>query len=387
MTALTVLRAGALPSTPTVALPPAIEAALRQGAWVVFNLSGGKDSSAALFATMPVLDALGHRPERRIAIHADLGKAEWDSTPATVARTAAMAAIPLTVRSRQSGDLFDRWNQRFEAGKARYEELSTYNLIGPWSSASLRFCTSEQKAQVIGPYLARQLAGETIIQVIGIRRDESTARSTAPEWKRDTRFAADSNRAGTRMMIWHPIIDWSTADVFDFHEAHRIPLHEAYTRYRSSRLSCRYCVLQSLADQQAAASCPSNHEAFIHLVALEARSTFSFQPGRWLADTAPHLLTEGLAADIARAKHDADHRRKLESTMPADLRFQRGWPPRVPTPDEAARIAAVRKSILRRHNLNIRFPTGAAVRTRFAELVAQKRANGGRTPSLETTRS
>ena len=387
MTALTVLRAGALPSTPTVALPPAIEAALRQGAWVVFNLSGGKDSSAALFATMPVLDALGHPPERRIAIHADLGKAEWDSTPATVARTAAMAAIPLTVRSRQSGDLFDRWNQRFEAGKARYEELSTYNLIGPWSSASLRFCTSEQKAQVIGPYLARQLAGETIIQVIGIRRDESTARSTAPEWKRDTRFAADSNRAGTRMMIWHPIIDWSTADVFDFHEAHRIPLHEAYTRYRSSRLSCRYCVLQSLADQQAAASCPSNHEAFIHLVALEARSTFSFQPGRWLADTAPHLLTEGLAADIARAKHDADHRRKLESTMPADLRFQRGWPPRVPTPDEAARIAAVRKSILRRHNLNIRFPTGAAVRTRFAELVAQKRANGGRTPSLETTRS
>ena len=253
MTALTVLRAGALPSTPTVALPPAIEAALRQGAWVVFNLSGGKDSSAALFATMPVLDALGHPPERRIAIHADLGKAEWDSTPATVARTAAMAAIPLTVRSRQSGDLFDRWNQRFEAGKARYEELSTYNLIGPWSSASLRFCTSEQKAQVIGPYLARQLAGETIIQVIGIRRDESTARSTAPEWKRDTRFAADGNRAGTRMMIWHPVIDWSTADVFDFHEAHRIPLHEAYTRYRSSRLSCRYCVLQSLADQQASA--------------------------------------------------------------------------------------------------------------------------------------
>lgn len=387
MNALTVLRAGALPSTPTVALPPAIEAALRQGAWVVFNLSGGKDSSAALFATMPVLDALGHPPERRIAIHADLGKAEWDSTPATVARTAAMAAIALTVRSRQSGDLFDRWNQRFEAGKARYEELSTYNLIGPWSSASLRFCTSEQKAQVIGPYLARQLAGETIIQVIGIRRDESTARSTAPEWKRDTRFAADGNRAGTRMMIWHPVIDWSTADVFDFHKAHRIPLHEAYTRYGSSRLSCRYCVLQSLADQQAAASCPSNHEAFIHLVALEARSTLSFQPGRWLADSAPQLLPPSLAADIARAKEDADQRRQLERTMPHGLRFQRGWPPRLPTMDEAATIAAARSPILQRHGLDNRFPESVDVRRRFEELIAAQESRAQSANPARRTRS
>ena len=387
MSSRNALRARSSLVQPPMGLPPAIEAAIRASAWIVFNLSGGKDSSAALFATMPVLDALGHPPERRIAIHADLGKAEWDSTPATVARTAAMAAIPLTVRSRQSGDLFDRWNQRFEAGKARYEELSTYNLIGPWSSASLRFCTSEQKAQVIGPYLARQLAGETIIQIIGIRRDESTARSTAPEWKRDTRFAADGNRAGTRMMIWHPVINWSAADVFDFHEAHRIPLHEAYTRYGSSRLSCRYCVLQSLADQQAASSAPSNHQAFVHLVALEARSTFSFQPGRWLADSAPHLLTGTLAADIERAKHAACERRQLESTMPPDLRFQRGWPPRLPTPDEAACIAAARAPILQRHGLQNRFPTGLAVRARFADLIAQRRSKDGLPASEEDDRS
>lgn len=387
MSSRNALRARSSLVQPPMGLPPAIEAAIRSSAWIVFNLSGGKDSSAALFATMPVLDALGHPPERRIAIHADLGKAEWDSTPATVARTAAMAAIPLTVRKRQSGDLFDRWHQRFESGKARYEELSTYNLIGPWSSASLRFCTSEQKAQVIGPYLARQLAGETIIQVIGIRRDESSARSTAPEWKRDTRFAADGNRAGTRMMIWHPVINWSAADVFDFHDAHGIPLHEAYTRYGSSRLSCRYCVLQSLADQQAAASCPSNHEAFIHLVTLEARSTFSFQPGRWLADTAPHLLPASLSADIRRAKHDADHRRQLESTMPQGLRFQRGWPPRLPTMDEAATIAAARSPILQRHGLDNRFPKSVDVRRRFEELIAAQESRPHSANPTRRTRS
>lgn len=359
-------------AAPPIALPCEIEAALRGGAWAVFNLSGGKDSSAALFAAMPVLDAIGHPRERRIAVHADLGRAEWNSTPATVEAIAARAKIPLTIRRRHSGDLIDRWHQRFEAGKARYEALATYNLIGPWSSASLRFCTSEQKAQVIGPYLARQLRGETIIQIIGIRRDESSARSTAPDWKRDARFAADGNRAGTRMMIWHPVINWSATDVFAFHEANAIPLHEAYTRYRSTRLSCRYCVLQSLADQQAAASCPSNHEAFIHLVALEARSTFSFQPGRWLADSAPHLLPANLTADISRAKHDACERRQLESTMPPDLRFQRGWPPRPPTPDEAACIARAREPILRRHGLENRFPEGSDVGSRFDELIAEK---------------
>ncbi|WP_086740428.1 phosphoadenosine phosphosulfate reductase family protein [Erythrobacter colymbi] len=379
MNALSVLRAGTFPGAPPIALPTAIKAALRQGAWVVFNLSGGKDSSAALFAAMPMLDALGHPRDRRIAIHADLGRAEWDSTAQTVASIAARADIALTIRQRQSGDLFDRWNQRFEAGKARYEALSTYNLIGPWSSASLRFCTSEQKAQVIGPYLARLLAGETIIQVIGIRRDESRARAIAPDWKHDTRFAANGNRAGTRMMIWHPVIDWSTADIFAFHEANAIPLHEAYTRYRSSRLSCRYCVLQSLADQQAAASAPSNQEAFIHLVELEARSTFSFQPGRWLADSAPHLIPASLTASVARAKEDADERRRLESTMPHDLRFQKGWPPRVPTPEEAARIAKARDPLLRRHALENRFPHGDDVRGRFAELIAAK-SSGARQP-------
>lgn len=364
----------ASPAAPPIALPREIAAALRGGAWAVFNLSGGKDSSAALFAAMPMLDALGHPRERRIAVHADLGRAEWDTTPATVEAIAARAGIELMIRRRQSGDLFERWHQRFEAGKARYENLSTYNLIGPWSSASLRFCTSEQKAQVIGPYLARHLAGQTIIQIIGIRRDESSARSAAPNWKRDTRFAASGNRAGTKMLIWHPVIDWSSADVFAFHEANAIPLHEAYTRYGSTRLSCRYCVLQSLADQQAAVACASNHEAFIHLVALEARSTFSFQPGRWLADTARHLLPESLAANLVRAKHDAADRRQLEAAMPANLRFQRGWPPRVPTPDEADAIAAARAPILRRHDLENRFPTGRAVRDRFADLIALQRS-------------
>ncbi|EJU09185.1 hypothetical protein LH128_30239, partial [Sphingomonas sp. LH128] len=344
------------------------------GAWIVFNVSGGKDSSAAMFAVSIVLDGLGHPRNRRLVIHADLGRAEWESTPAMVERLAALADLPLSVVRRGAGDLFDRWAQRFENGKRRYEALETYNLIGPWSSASLRFCTSEAKAHVIGPHLARTLRGETIINVLGIRRDESTARSKTPEWKADARYASAGNAHGTRMMLWHPIVEWTTAEVFAAHDHLGIPLHEAYTRYSSSRLSCRFCVLQSIADARASASAPANRDALIHLCGLEAQSTFSFQPARWLADTAPDLLPHDLQIRIAAAKIDAQERREAEGAMPGGLRYVKGWPPRLPTMSAAAAIAKARAPILARHQLANRFPTARAVRDRFADLIDQRRS-------------
>jgi len=97
----------AVPGLPDIAITSEIVAAIRAGAWIVFNLSGGKDSSAALFAVNLQLDSLGHPRARRMAIHADLGRAEWDSTPDTVARIAASADVPLTVVRRAAGDLVE----------------------------------------------------------------------------------------------------------------------------------------------------------------------------------------------------------------------------------------------------------------------------------------
>ena len=51
---------GLVAGLPALALPPAILDAVERGAWIVFNLSGGKDSSAAMFAVNLILDALGH---------------------------------------------------------------------------------------------------------------------------------------------------------------------------------------------------------------------------------------------------------------------------------------------------------------------------------------
>ncbi len=267
-----------LPGLPVLAIGSEIIGAIERDAWIVFNLSGGKDSSAAMFAVNLLLDRLGHPRARRMAIHADLGRAEWASTPETVERIAAQAGMRLTVVRRAAGDLVDRWVQRFENGKRRYEALETYNLIGPWSSASLRFCQSEMKAAVIGPAITRMLRGERIISVLGLRRDESHSRAAIPIAKADQRYAKAGNRQGTVMSLWNPLADWSADDVFRVHQLLGVPLHEAYTVWGSTRLSCRYCIFASLHDLQASSAAPLNHDVYRELAAIEARSTFPFQP-------------------------------------------------------------------------------------------------------------
>ncbi|WP_375454835.1 phosphoadenosine phosphosulfate reductase family protein [uncultured Methylobacterium sp.] len=360
----------------TVATDDAVRAAAAAGAVFVFNLSGGKDSGALSHAGMAWLDSVGHPRSRRHAIHADLGRAEWRSTPDTVAATAAHLGLPLIVVRRGAGDLVARWEKRFANAKARYADLATYNLIGPWSQANKRFCTSELKAQVIGPEMARRFRGQTVVQVLGLRRTESANRAATAVSQPDTRFAKLGNRHGTAMRLWHPGVDWTTDEVFACHAQHGIPLHEAYTVYGSSRLSCAFCVLGSAPDLAAAADAAGNRPLFRHLVDLEATSTFSFQPNRWLADVAPQQLPAGLAADIARAKRDAAERRAVEGAMPPGLRYFKGWPPRMPTHDEAAAIVAARRPILGRHGLPNLFPTAASVSARFERLLAAKAARG-----------
>lgn len=353
------------------ALDPMIEAAARNGAVIVFNLSGGKDCGAAAAITIAWLDSIGHPPELRLAIHADLGRAEWESTPAQVEAQAHALGLRLVVVRAGSGDLVDRFENRWQRGIEAYCDLRLYNLRGPWSSPSLKFCQSEKKIQVMGPHLAREFAGRTIINVVGIRREESPGRSKTEVAKLDTRFAKPGNRAGTTMMLWHPIVDVLVDDVFDINRRYGIPLAESYAR-GSTRHSCALCVMGSLNDLSVGAE--GHPWLYRHYVSMEADSTFSFQHGRWLADIAPHLLTPGLIADIERAKVRAGERRALELALPARHRFVKGWPLFVPTPEEAMQIVEARRVILGHHRLDDAYGSVPLVIDRFQELLDMKEA-------------
>src|SRR3546814_3503693 len=72
--------------------------------------------------------------------------------------------------------------------------------------------------------------------------------------------------------------------------------------------------MSSLGDLRASASNPAHADLFRRMVDLEALSSFAFQGNRWLADIAPHLLSERQASAIAAAKRIATARRSEEHT-------------------------------------------------------------------------
>jgi 3'-phosphoadenosine 5'-phosphosulfate sulfotransferase (PAPS reductase)/FAD synthetase len=358
-----------LSPAPAIAVDAAATDAIARGAPVAFSLSGGKDSISIAHAANAKLDQLGHPRARRVAIHADLGRIDWPSTPATVEAGAKALGLELIVVRRGAGDLVARWERRFELGCQRYVALETYHLTGPWSSASNRFCTSELKTQVILPELLRRYRREEIVSVVGIRREESIKRRLTPISKVEGK--AFRRAGGGSILTWCPGVEWTEEQVWTEIGAHELPVGESYA-LGSERYGCAFCVLASLNDLRVAANAPGNRGLLFHLVDMEARSTFSFQPDHWLGDIGLAHLPPALISDLRRGQQLAGQRRSIEAAMPAGLKYVQGWPLRVPTRDEAVAIVAARSRILAMHGLSDIYTSAALVRDRFAELMAMR---------------
>lgn len=200
---------------------------------------------------------------------------------------------------------------------------------------------------------------------MGVRRQESSARSKLPV---STPHAALSTKGRTGI-TWNAIIEWTVDEVFTEIAAAGLALHEAYTVYGASRVSCAYCIMSSLNDLRAAASCADNHDVYRAMVELEATSTFAFQGQRWLADVAPELLPASLMAAIARAKGAAVQRQAIEAEIPPHLLFTSGWPTVRPTLDEAKLLASVRSRVSALVGIEIQCADATSVLERYDELL------------------
>lgn len=121
-----------------------------------------------------------------------------------------------------------------------------------------------------------------------------------------------------------------------------LELHEAYTKYGASRVSCAFCILSNESDLLAAAGCEDNHDVFLQMVGLEAASSFAFQGKRWLADVSPGLLPTNLSHQIATAKRNA---RRLKLSCQNICSSQMDGQPPIPTYDEAELLADVRRRV------------------------------------------
>jgi 3'-phosphoadenosine 5'-phosphosulfate sulfotransferase (PAPS reductase)/FAD synthetase len=242
------------------------DAVLRQiaGRRVVVSVSGGKDSAAvALF-----LQELQIPYE---SVFADTG---WEH-PATYAYIRGPLA-------RAIGTIhFVRGDVPF-AGLVRSKRL--------FPDRTKRFCTTELKVKPILAFI--EAMDEDVVNVIGIRGDESPTRAKAPEWE-------DSRALGVE--VWRPILRWMKADVIDIHRRHGLSPNPLYA-LGAKRVGCWPCIharqseivlvadtdpgrideiraLEEAVNAAAAANAEEKGEALRH-----KRAMFSLRESAWTPD-------------------------------------------------------------------------------------------------------
>lgn len=242
----------------TITIPEAIQDALDRGAVVALSMSGGKDSQAMAKGVISWLRDHGYT-NRVVAVHADLGRAEWHQTHDVVHAQADELGLDLQVVQRTKGDLLQRIQERAEQVGAERPF---------WPSASSRYCTSDLKRDPIDKLL--RTLGPLVISVEGVRAEESRNRAAKPCWEPRKRITTQSREA----MTWRPIHHWTEQDVWAYLGGRHGPnVHPAYA-LGNERLSCSLCVLASQDDLERGAR--HNPEYLQELVALEERYGWTF---------------------------------------------------------------------------------------------------------------
>ncbi len=201
---------------------------------IVINTSAGKDSQAMLDEVVELARAQGVT-DRLVAVHCDLGRAEWGGVAELAREQCDAYGVPLRIVKRPQGDLIDQIRDR-----------------GMFPSSTARYCTSDQKrGQVFKVFTA--LVREAglgrpmrILNAMGLRMQESSAR----EKRLTAAFLAhgsfvETNKKATNgkreVTDWYPIADWSEDDVWARIKATGIRYHEAYD-LGMPRLSCAFCI-------------------------------------------------------------------------------------------------------------------------------------------------
>ncbi|HZT98092.1 MAG TPA: phosphoadenosine phosphosulfate reductase family protein [Ktedonobacteraceae bacterium] len=374
----------ASPRFPPIETDPFVDTLIAAHAPVAIGVSGGKDSTVAAFETSAHLERAGHKGPK-LLIHSDLGRVEHTDSRPACERLAAHLGLELVVVKRKAGDLMDRWQVRWQHNLERYRQLQCVKLILPWSTPAMRFCTSELKTAVICRALVERFPHNTILSVVGLRRQESPSRAQAPVCAPQVKLRSET--FGTTGYSWNPILAWSREDVLAYHGFCGFPLHEAYTTYGLSRVSCAFCILAGIDDLMASATDPRNHDIYREMVELEIISTFSFQSGRWLGDVAPHLLSGDTLARLKEAKQQAASRERVEVRIPKHLHYVKGWPTVMPTRAEAVLLSEVRRSVADIMHLTIAYSEPEEILNRYAELIALRvaRRKGMSSPSTPTS--
>ncbi len=249
---------------------------------ILINSSAGKDSQAMLDDVTALADAAGVR-DRLVVVHADLGRVEWAGTRELAEEQAAHYGVRFEVVSRPQGDLVDQIRAR-----------------GMFPSSTARYCTSDQKTGQVARLLTqlakehREAGGEgpcRILNCLGLRAAESSARAKRESFKHDTRASNGRRHVDT----WLPIFDWTKEQVWTRIEESGVRHHPAYD-LGMPRLSCVFCVFAPKPALMLAGK--HNPQLLADMVELEAEIDHTFTQKLSLADIADALARGEDPGDI-----------------------------------------------------------------------------------------
>lgn len=284
----------------TITIPPAIKNALNRGAMLLVSLSGGKDSDAMLTELAALAERHGWSSQL-VAVHADLGRAEWSITSSYVKHVAERYNIPLHITRRPQGDLFDEiWDRHQKRPNAP-----------PFPSPAARYCTSDHKRAQIDTLIRALCKSGELVCATGLRAEESPARAKRPDYERREQICTKSRT----VYDWYPILRYKLEDVwltngYTLDEVNQVRLqvqqlrqsgvdpydavgragwdrHPAYA-FGNERLSCAICILASLGDIKNGIE--FNPDAYRELVRIERASGYSFKKNLRLEELRPDLL-------------------------------------------------------------------------------------------------
>lgn len=233
-----------------------------EGALFVVNHSGGADSQAATAAVAAEVPA-----DQILVVHASLGKSEWPGALEHAQQHATdIGADFVVARSTAHPDLLSMVRRRFTV---RPE-------VPSWPSAANRQCTSDLKRGPVEREVRRYVKARgitSIVNVMGIRAQESSNRKKMPCWKPNNAQSV----AGRDWVEWLPIHQLSHEQVREQVSQAGQTLHPAYG-CGNERLSCVFCIMASTNDLRNGAI--YNPELYREYVELERETGYTMHMSR-----------------------------------------------------------------------------------------------------------
>lgn len=240
---------------------------------ILLNTSGGKDSQTMMRVVCAEAKRTGVL-DRVVAVHADLGRVEWQGTKDLAATQAAHYGLRFELVKRNQGDLLDHIEAR-----------------GMFPGPATRYCTSDHKTSQVYRVMTRLVAERRlyrpmrILNCLGLRAEESAkrAKDLPYSWNK---YA--SNKTKRHVWNWLPIHGWTETEVWQDIRTHDVPHHWAYDR-GMPRLSCCFCVYATKEYLMLAAQL--NPGLAAEYVEVEARIGHNFQEHLTVAEVVEDAKT------------------------------------------------------------------------------------------------